>query len=160
MNATTVSRRQMLVTTPAAAATMTGGAATASADDPVFVAIERHRQAIQARLLALRTDQPDEISNQLLTAEGDAFLVWLTTPPTTMAGVIATLDHASRRPSDNLLPGDYTYAHLAESAQYFGNIRKAGEQFPAMIAAALRQIFGNCDRIGHASRDWGHRDQG
>jgi hypothetical protein len=142
MKATTVSRRQMLATMPAAAATMTGGAAAAgaSADDPVFAAIERHRQVIQARLLALHTDQPDEISNQLLTAEGNAFLAWLTTPPTTMTGVIATLDHASHRPSDNVLPGDYTYAHLAESAQYFGNIRKAGEQFPAMIAAALRQI--------------------
>jgi hypothetical protein len=143
MKATTVSRRQMLATMPAAAATMTGGAATAgaSADDPVFAAVERHRQAIQARLLALRTDQPDDISNQLLSAEGDAFLAWLQTPPTTLAGVVATLEHASRRPSDNLLLGDHTYAHLAESAQYFGNIRKAGEQFPAMVAAALHQIM-------------------
>jgi hypothetical protein len=143
MKATTVSRRQMLATMPAAAATMTGGAATAGAstDDPVFTVIERHRQTIQARLLALRTDQPDDISNQLLSAEGDAFLTWLQTPPTTLAGVVATLEHASRRPSDNVLPGDYTYAHLAESAQYFGNIRKAGEQFPAMVAAALYQII-------------------
>jgi hypothetical protein len=47
----------------------------------------------------------------------EAFLAWLTTPPTTMAGAIATLEHASR--------------HAYEAA---------GEAFPAMIAQALRKI--------------------
>jgi hypothetical protein len=64
----------------------------------------------------------------------------LTTPPTTLAGVIATLNHASRR-SDEEGNGDHAYVHLAEAAQYIGNdIVAAGAQLPAMIAAALRQI--------------------
>jgi hypothetical protein len=74
----------------------------------------------------------------MLEAEGDAFIAWLTTTPTTMAGVIATLEHASHRPYDGA-----DYANLAESAQYFhgrGSPCNAGEQFPAMVAAALRKI--------------------
>jgi hypothetical protein len=40
-----------------------------------------------------------------------------TTPPTTLAGVIATLNHASRR-SDEDGNGDHAYTNLAEGAQY------------------------------------------
>jgi hypothetical protein len=70
---------------------MTGGvaAAAASADDPVFAAIERHRQAFEAR-----PENADE-AGKLALEEGDAFLAWQKTQPTTMAGVIATLDHSS-----------------------------------------------------------------
>jgi hypothetical protein len=56
----------------------------------------------------------------------------LTTPPTTMAGVIATLEHAGMR--------DYEHTILLESAHYHGERLDAAEQFPAMIAAALRKI--------------------
>jgi hypothetical protein len=52
-----------------------------------------------------------------------------------------------RRSRDDDLPLDYTHANLAESAQYDshgdGDARdmpKAGEPFPAMVAAALWQI--------------------
>jgi hypothetical protein len=123
---TTVSRLQMV----AAAAVMTPGTAAAlnatdSGDDPVFAAIERHRQATRAWLAALDdANAPDTIniaaqagSDAALDHLYEAFLAWLTTPPTTMAGAIATLEHASR--------------HAYEAA---------GEAFPAMIAQALRKI--------------------
>jgi hypothetical protein len=123
---TTVSRAQMV----AAAAVVTPGTAAAlsapdSGDDPVFAAIERHRQATQVWLAALDdANAPDTIniaaeagSDAALDHVYEAFLAWLTTPPTTMAGAIATLEHASRHPYE-----------------------AAGEAFPAMIAQALRKI--------------------
>jgi hypothetical protein len=106
--------------------------------DPVFAAIEQHRQAVQARI----SETDDDNSEQLLEAENEAFITWLTTVPTTMAGAIATLKHASRRPYK-----DADYANLAKSAQYShgrGSPCDAGEQFPAMIATALHQIMA-CD---------------
>jgi hypothetical protein len=122
---------------------------TQGTDDPVFAAIERHRQAAQT--LSAAHEPPDALLEQLSAAEEDAFLTWLTTPPTTLAGVIATLEYASRRTCEaaayaNL--AEIPYANLAESAQYCrgdgeddpSDIVAAGEQFPAMIAAALRQI--------------------
>jgi hypothetical protein len=156
MKATT--RRQMLASVPAAA--LSGLPATAGAvanptaqkrqenaatDDPVFAAIARHRRATQA-LSALR-DPPDALVTQLSRAEVAAFLAWLTTPPTTLAGIVATLDYASRRAYEDR-NGSHVYTNLAEAAQYDpddsdgdpDDVLKAGEQFPAMIAAALRKI--------------------
>jgi hypothetical protein len=101
-----VSRRHMLATIPAAAAAMTPGAAgalaglptapaDASADDPVFAAIEQHREALQA--LAALHEPPDALLTQLSRAGVHAFLAWLTTPPTTLVGVLVTLNYAARR---------------------------------------------------------------
>jgi hypothetical protein len=117
---------------------------TQGTDDPVFAAIERHHQAAQA--LSAAHEPPDALLEQLSAAEEDAFVAWLTTPPTTMAGVIATLTYASRRACEAA-----AYANLAESAQYCpgdgedhpSDILTAGEQFPAMIAAALCKIAGS-----------------
>jgi hypothetical protein len=113
------------------------------AADPVLAAIERHRKAAQA--LSAAHEPPDALLNQLCGAEQDAFLVWLTTPPSTIAGVIATLEHAAVKYSD----GFDNYANLAESAQYCrgdgdpDDVVTAGERFPAMIATALRKIAGS-----------------
>jgi hypothetical protein len=154
----TVSRRQMLATIPAATTALSGFPTTAGAvanatvqkrlanaatDDPVFAAIARHRQATQA--LSALHEPPEALVTQLLRAEVDAFLAWLTTPPTTLAGVIATLDHASRRAYEDG-SGTHVYTNLSEAAQYDpadgdpDGALTAGEQFPAMIAAALRKI--------------------
>jgi hypothetical protein len=43
-------------------------------------------------------EHDDEAGEQLLKTESDALLAWLTTQPATMAGVIATLKHATRGP--------------------------------------------------------------
>jgi hypothetical protein len=151
MKATTVSRRQMLASVPAATAALGGLPATAkgvsiidtpAADDPVFAAIERHRQAMQA--LSVLHEPPEALITQLARAEVEAFLAWLTTPPTTLAGIIATLEHASHRGYED--GSGHVYTNLAEAAQYDPDdsdpdgALKAGEQFPAMVAAALRQI--------------------
>ena len=147
MKATTVSRRQMLASVPAATAALssTPAAARAAINDPVFAVIARHRETVQA-LTALH-EPPEELVTQLSRAEVAAFLAWLTTPPTTLAGVVATLDYASRRAHEDG-NGNHVYTNLAEAAQYDpddsdgdpDDVLKAGEQFPAMIAAALRQI--------------------
>jgi hypothetical protein len=102
--------------------------AGASADDPAIAAIERHRAAMQVLL----AEDDEALGTQLVGVEQDACIAWLTTPPTTMAGVIATLEHATTR--------DHEYTILLESAHYHGERLDAAEQFPAMIAAALRQI--------------------
>jgi hypothetical protein len=148
---TTVSRRAVMAGIPAAAimpaATQANGAHAphSTTTDPVFAAIERHRQAVQAWQASMgEAHDADKISNQLLAMERDAFREWLTTPPTTLAGVIATLEHASRRPypHDPDYPDDYIHTNLIETAEYLpgGDVLEAGEQFPAMIATALRKI--------------------
>jgi hypothetical protein len=101
--------------------------------DPVFAAIEKHRQAVQAWL----AEDDETLSAQLLAAERDTWVEWLETQPTTMAGVIATMEHASHRPYDSS-----EYANLTESTQYSSDVLDAGEAFPAMIAEALRKIAG------------------
>jgi hypothetical protein len=115
---------------------------TRIAEDPVFVAIEKHWRAIETwRAAPGETREDDKISKHLLAVERDAWRAWLTTPPTTLAGVIATLEHASRRPYPPDPDWDeYAYTNLAETGEYLpGDVLEAGEQFPAMIAAALRR---------------------
>jgi hypothetical protein len=158
---TTVSRRAMMAGIPAAAMMPAAAQAISTyvTDDPVFAAIARHRQAMQAVLSA--HEPPEAILTQLSRAEVDAFLTWLTTPPTTLAGVIATLEYASHQPYvSRHHPNDHVYTNLAESAQYIpddegdpDNILKAGEQFPAMIAAALRHYFGLTPTKFQSDRD-------
>jgi hypothetical protein len=117
----------------------------APAGDPTFAAIERHREAAQA--LSAAHDPPEALLDELSRTEENALLAWLTTPPTTLAGVIATLEYASHRPYVSDYPNDHVYTNLAESAQYDPgsgnghNVLAAGEQFPAMIATALSQIL-------------------
>jgi hypothetical protein len=123
----TVSRRQMLASVPAAAmmpvaAQANGCQGTHSATtDPGIAAIEKHRQALRAWQTAPGdTHEADKISNQLLAVERDAWREWLTTPSTTMAGVIATLEHASRRPytQNSDYPDDHVYTNLIETGEY------------------------------------------
>jgi hypothetical protein len=102
-----------------------------SAADPAIAAIARHRETVQAWL----TEDDDELRAPLLNAERDAWLAWLTTPPTTLAGVIATLTHASQRAY-----ADADYANLPESAHCSGDDLRAGERFPQLIAEALHRI--------------------
>jgi hypothetical protein len=123
MKATTVWRCQMLANDRGLPVAL-----GAPPDDLAIAAVERHRAAMQAWL----AEDDEALSTQLLDAEQDACIAWLTTPPTTMAGVIATLEHAGMR--------DYEHTILLESAHYHGERLDAAEQFPAMIAAALRKI--------------------
>lgn len=73
------SRSAMMAGIPAAAmasaATQANGSIpTHVTDDPVFAAIEKHRQAVQAWQAAPgETHEDDKISNQLLAVERDAW---------------------------------------------------------------------------------------
>jgi predicted TPR repeat methyltransferase len=145
---TTLSRRLLLASISAAAMTPAAAANTAHApnfatDDPAIAAIEQHRLALQAWHASMggKTEDEDKISQQLLNAEREAWRAWLTTPPTTLAGVIATLEHASRKPYTSDYPDDYVYTNLAETAEYLGDSREMGAQFPQMIADALRRVL-------------------
>ena len=148
---TTVSRRQALVSLPAAAAALTPGTANAlgelprasADDDPVFGAIARCATALAAWERSLMGEDWERSLMgdpgpmlQLLDASEDAIVAWLTTTPTTMAGVVATLAYASERDGER----DDERGLLLESANYPGERLGAAAQFPAMIAAALRRI--------------------
>jgi hypothetical protein len=127
----TTTRRQVLATMPAIVTAMTAGAADAemSADDPVFAAIERRRQVpvdFSVKLTKEEVKRDDAIVAALVKEEDDAGFVWLTTEPTTMAGILASLEYAS-----------------LESVSMFedgGTPTSPVCQFPRMIAEALRKI--------------------
>jgi hypothetical protein len=107
--------------------------ATAQAtDDPAIAAIKRCREAVRAWEGSL-TSHDEAFGVQRLCAANDALIAWLTTPPTTMAGAIATLEYACVRDCEQTL--------LLESAHYNGERLSAAGQFPQMIATALRQIM-------------------
>jgi hypothetical protein len=130
MNSNTLSRRRLLASVPAvaagavpAAATALGGLATNA--DPVFAAIETHREAVRelaasyeaqsdveeaipdghphwsSRAGEERHLEPPELiaANARVDAAGDrhadALFHFLTTPPVTMAGAIAALDYGA-----------------------------------------------------------------
>jgi hypothetical protein len=134
----TISRRQALASIPAVAMTTAMASHDAqAADDPVFAAIERHREALRA----LSTAQDDANAVFDWTAEAardaaydranDALIDWLKTAPTTMAGVLATLDYAASAIDD-----DRTVLSDMQGGPDFELV----QQFPAMIAAALRKL--------------------
>jgi hypothetical protein len=130
---------------PAAVVAMTRGGVVAgsSADDPVFAAIERHRQATQAieqyneaspkvvdfsvRHTKAEIEREDAIVAALVEEEEHAGFTWLTTPPTTVAGILASLEYAG-------LEG----VSLFEDG---GTPKSAVCQFPRMIAEALRRLL-------------------
>jgi hypothetical protein len=118
------------------------GAAHLAAPDPVFAAIEAHEEAIEnhgvfldhaSEVCVEEREAAEAASAQAAEAEDAALLAWLTTPPTTLAGAIATLEYAAMRDCEHTFP--------LESARYRGERLAAAEQFPAMVAAALRQII-------------------
>jgi hypothetical protein len=137
----------MLAGIPAATVALSSDPASATgtvADDPVFAAIARHRQAVQALLTAMdaaniRYDEAAEAArDDAGDAVGDAFTDWVTTQPTTMGGVLATLDYAA---SISLIDDDRTVlAYYDLPIEGCSDFEPA--KFPAMIAAALRQIRG------------------
>jgi hypothetical protein len=76
-------------------AAITPAAALVATEDPVFAAIAQHREAERALSAALRDAAHDAAAVAALDRAHDALVDWLTTSPTTMAGVLATLDYAA-----------------------------------------------------------------
>jgi hypothetical protein len=147
---TTISRRQALASIPAVALTPAAashdGTSAQAADDPVFAAIERHRQAAQAWRTASAAASADGYDRAAEAARdaaydraGDAFENWVTTQPTTMAGVLATLDYAA---SPSPLDDDRTVLTYGDlPLDRCSDFEPA--KFLAMIAAALRRLTDN-----------------
>ena len=129
-----LSRRLRLASPPIAA--MTPAAALAAAEDPVFAAIARHREAERALSAALRDAAHDEPTVAALDRAHEALVDWLTTSPTTMAGVLATLDYAASPLGGQ--PGDRTV--LSDVWDSIERLERPARQFPALVAAALRML--------------------
>jgi hypothetical protein len=146
----TTTRRQVLATMPAIATAMTGSVVVAesSAEDPVLAAIGRHRQATQAwqqhnrshrdvdldmTLTKAELEREGAIVDRLLEEEGEARFAWATTQPTTMAGIIATLEYAG-------MEGVYG---MDTTPLFEGG---GAPQFPRMIVEALRKISNRGER--------------
>jgi hypothetical protein len=129
-----VSRRLRLASKSTAA--MTSATAPAATEDPVFAAITRHREAERAFSAALRDNAYDGAAVAALDRAHDALVDWLTTSPTTMAGVLATLDYAASPLGGE--PGDRTI--LSDVWDSVERLERPARQFPALVAAALRQL--------------------
>jgi hypothetical protein len=129
-----LSRRLRLASQPIAA--MTPAAAPAATEDPVFAAIARHREAERAFSSVLRDDACGEAAIAALDRAHDALVDWLTTSPTTMVGVLATLDYAASPLGGE--PGGRTV--LSDVWDSLERLERPARQFPALVAAALRKM--------------------
>jgi hypothetical protein len=125
-----VSRRLRLASQSTAAMT------PAATEDPVFAAITQHREAERAFSAALRDNAYDGAAVAALGRAHDALVDWLTTSPTTMAGVLATLDYAASPLSGE--PSDRTV--LSDVWDSVERLERPARQFPALVAAALRKL--------------------
>jgi hypothetical protein len=85
---------------------------------------ERHRIR---RMTRAEIERDDAIIAQLLEAEGEALYAWVTTRPTTMAGILASLEYASLEGVSLFEDGGTPMSPVC--------------QFPMMIAEALRRLL-------------------
>jgi hypothetical protein len=155
-----LSRRHLPVSASVIAAVMGPIAATASPGrDPVFVTIETHRQAMRNSAAANAAaealagsdgegeDSPECIAAntrryEAWEAEDAALIEFLTTEPTTIAGILAALDHASspQNPDERRIERFAAPVLFAATCTQDMELVAAGAKFPAMIAASLRKL--------------------
>jgi hypothetical protein len=123
--------------------------ARTGAVDPVFAAIERHRQAMQDAKKAIEPiagaaeiDFDDHIA--LIAAnevERDALLEFLLTEPATIAGVLAALEFAS----SPIYPDTHEICPAPVLAPAFASghfdLAQASADWPAMIARHVRRLI-------------------
>jgi hypothetical protein len=150
------SRRALLAGAPVAAAASLAGGTVANAAgigaskagdvDPIFALIEKHKVACDAArtigdvLSDLHSDDPTENAarerfNKANDGERKVLVALLTCQPTTMAGIIAVLEHVGRV---NWVWGEDDDETFLTGA-YESNIVEA-QMFPAHLAASLRNI--------------------
>jgi hypothetical protein len=163
-NTTIPSRRALLAGAPAvaAAALAAGGAvnilamgtARPSSVDPIFALIEQHREAILAFGPAIDEGDTMMLAANWTSAERDVFVkaasrrelealkVVLTTPPTTLAGVVALLEHLGQPEwfEDTDLGENPEWESLLSGARDSPGCDEA-RQFPLMLAAAIRSLI-------------------
>jgi hypothetical protein len=156
-----LSRPRLLASDPVVAAAMAPIAATlAQGGDPVFTLIETHLQAMRnstaandaAEALAGREGE-EEGSPEWIAANTRRYSAWqaedialfefLTSEPTTIAGALAALDHASspQYPDEGLVEKFAAPVLFAATNTQDPQLVGAGAQFPAMIAGVLRKLM-------------------
>jgi hypothetical protein len=150
---TNQSRRALLAGAPVAVAAALAGSTVTNANagevDPIFAAIEAHRTAVLAVNAAddvtckMRGSGPDwdaasQASSEANDDEMDALRDVLSCPPTTIAGVLALLDHLGQpqflrdtRDPATVLSGAYGW---------YDDERDEVTAWPHTLAAALRDI--------------------
>jgi hypothetical protein len=146
----TTTRRAVLAAAPAVAAgTLAAGTAVnavavamtrASEPDPIFALIRAHQDDIKAYLRACETALDD--SDPWLADR--RLLEVLTVPPTTIAGVVALLEHVGQW--ENLteprgLEEEEWESILSGVREAEPELRTAGREFPVRLAVALRSII-------------------
>jgi hypothetical protein len=128
--------------------------------DPVFALIEAHRQAMRdstaaneaAEALAANKGEEDDSPEWIAAntarysawqAEDIALFEFLTTQPTTIAGALAALDHASSPQYPDIDVVEKFAAPVLFAATCTQDVAMvgAGAAFPTMLAAALRKLL-------------------
>jgi len=160
---TTLTRRRLLASVPAVAAiaapataTALGGLPAVVGDDPIFAVIESHHDAMKSSTAAYHAQSDMEESGaQEGSAEWEAAeatvynagsrhnqaqLDFLTTAPATMAGILASLDHAAS-PMFPYEKGESVTVQQDALCARCEELVNAAEQFPAMISGALRKLL-------------------
>jgi hypothetical protein len=151
---------RLLAAAPIIAPAMGPAASPDRRGDPVFALIEMHLQAMRdstpaneaAEALAGREGEEDG-SPEWIAANTKRYSAWqtedialfefLTTAPTTIAGVLAALDHASspQHPDIDMVEKFAAPVLFAATCTQHVAMVGAGAAFPAMIAAALRKLL-------------------
>jgi hypothetical protein len=149
------SRRALLMGLAVAATPMAPALANAlseavpAAADPIFDLIEKHTEACAEvrRLsdtngdLSPKDPEHDKIAAQEKAAhhqEEEAIDALLSCPPTTLAGVLAVLEHVGQM---EWIFGDNSGEAILTGAHESG--AEEANAFPAHLAAALRSLIGN-----------------
>jgi hypothetical protein len=138
----TISRRKLLASAPAVAAagvpsiaTALGGLATG--DDPIFAAIEAHKQAV-ADWQAL-DDDSDEVNTEYCKRANLAFWRVFETAPTSLAGLVALFEHFVEPQWQD--GGKLTVIQWAAEGWGLGNSHGAtATQWATLMVAALKAI--------------------
>lgn len=132
VDARTTTRRRFVSLTTAAAAVLPTGI-NAAAGDPIFALIERAGAAYRA--MDEDCQHSDKMSDVLSDAWDSTMTAVLSTPPTTMAGVIAALHFAGGEMVDGCRLSD----SMAATDE---DLYDAACNFLPMISAALRRLAG------------------
>jgi hypothetical protein len=111
------------------------------ARDPVFAAIEAHKQACIAVQAAVPSAENEDPWPDLCEVEGDTLAHFLYTEPTTIAGCLSALDFAS---SPNC-SGAHEVCPISVLTPAFRSgdedLVQAGADWPAMIAHKMRILI-------------------
>jgi hypothetical protein len=158
------SRRALLAGAPAvAAAALAGGTVTnalviaeakAAEVDPIFAVIAEHHAIMAGWRDALRRenefwhtpagDAAGEEASDACGREKEHLLRVLTVQPTTLAGVVALLDHVGQEEFLNSEEGDESEETVLSSwCDNDGDpLQEAAKSFPSRLAATMRSILG------------------